>query len=102
MRLLPIAITLAVLVPAPAAVAWGGPGHVLVAAIAEDRLTPQARAMVQEITGGVRLSAPEICSWADSQPGGCSLRAEPRHRLRAGLAGGTRVAGPSVEAFHGR
>ena len=66
MWLLPIAFTLAVLVPGSAAVAWGGPGHVLVAAIAEDQLTPQARAMVQEVTGGVRLSAPEICTWADS------------------------------------
>jgi hypothetical protein len=57
MRLLPIAFTLAVLVPSSAAVAWGGPGHVIVAVIAEDRLTPQARAMVQEITGGVPISS---------------------------------------------
>lgn len=59
-------MTLAVLVPGSSPVAWGGPGHMAVAAIAEDRLTPQARAMVREIAGAVPISSPEICTWADS------------------------------------
>ena len=45
--------------------AWGSAGHEIVAAIAEDRLGPEARAMVREIAGDVPLSSPDICTWAD-------------------------------------
>jgi len=47
--------------------AWGTPGHEIVAAIAEDRLTPEARKMVREIVGDMPLHAPEIAVWADRQ-----------------------------------
>src|ERR1700694_2954906 len=87
MRLLPIALTLAVLVPGSSPVAWGGPGHVAVAAIAEDRLTPQARAMVREIAGAVPISSPEICTWADSEIERATAElvrsVEPEGRLKA-------------------
>ncbi len=45
--------------------AWGAPGHQIVAAIAEERLTPQTRAMMREIVGDIPLHDAEIATWAD-------------------------------------
>ncbi len=64
--LLPLAPVLAVLsTPAPAA-AWSGPGHQVIGAVAEERLTPAARAMVRAIAGDEPLSSPGIAAWADA------------------------------------
>jgi hypothetical protein len=55
-----------VLLAAPSlAAAWSGPGHQLVGAVAEARLTPGARALVRAIAGDLPLSAPELAEWAD-------------------------------------
>jgi hypothetical protein len=48
------------------ALAWGAPGHEIAAAIAESRLTPEARAMVHEIVSDTPLSDPSIATWADA------------------------------------
>jgi hypothetical protein len=46
--------------------AWGPIGHRVAARIAEDHLTPQARAAVEALVGhGVRLA--DIANWADEQ-----------------------------------
>src|SRR5688500_3255987 len=45
--------------------AWGGEGHQLVAVIAEDMLTPQARRAVAELLGGGNMSDAEVANWAD-------------------------------------
>jgi hypothetical protein len=45
--------------------AWSAPGHVIVAAIAEERLGPEARAMVRELVADLPLSDPSIATWAD-------------------------------------
>ena len=45
--------------------AWGGEGHQLVALIAEDMLTPQARKAVAELLDGANISDAEVASWAD-------------------------------------
>ena len=59
------ALALALLAPG-AAVAWSAPGHEVVAAIAEPRLTPAARKMLRELIGDAPLSAREIAAWADT------------------------------------
>jgi hypothetical protein len=60
-----LALALAALAPRPA-LAWGAPGHQIVAEIAASRLSPAARAMVREIAGDMPLSDPEIATWADA------------------------------------
>jgi hypothetical protein len=46
--------------------AWGGEGHQIVALIAEDRLTPEAKAGMHELLGeDVSISDAEIANWAD-------------------------------------
>jgi hypothetical protein len=45
---------------------WGAPGHEIVAAIAEARLTPAARRLVRELVGDEPLSDPNIATWADA------------------------------------
>jgi len=61
-----IIVAAAVSLVAPGtAQAWGRVGHEVVAAIAEERLRPEARALVQELLGEGRLSDPEIALWAD-------------------------------------
>jgi hypothetical protein len=55
----------ALLAPA-AARPWSARGHEVVAAIAEERLTPAAREMLRELVGDTPLSAPEIATWADA------------------------------------
>jgi hypothetical protein len=45
--------------------AWGGEGHQLVALIAEDYLTPAARAAVKDLLNGANISDAEVASWAD-------------------------------------
>jgi hypothetical protein len=42
--------------------AWGGEGHQLVALIAEDRLTPPARAAVKELLDGANISDAEVAN----------------------------------------
>ncbi|MFT3914417.1 MAG: S1/P1 nuclease [Anaeromyxobacteraceae bacterium] len=55
----------ATLVPVGAARAWGPDGHVVVTAVAEARLSPEARALVAEAAGGAALSDPDLATWAD-------------------------------------
>lgn len=46
--------------------AWGGDGHQIVCLIAEDRLTPAAKAGIHELLGkDVNISDAEIANWAD-------------------------------------
>lgn len=47
--------------------AWGGEGHQLVALIAEDHLTPAAKAMVKDLLEGRDISDAEVASWADEE-----------------------------------
>jgi hypothetical protein len=61
----PLALA-AILLPASSS-AWSGPGHRIVAAIAEERLGPAARRIVREVVGDRPLSDPEIAMWADAQ-----------------------------------
>jgi hypothetical protein len=44
--------------------AWGAKGHMIVAEIAEQRLTPRARVAVRELLGGKSLA--EVSTWADT------------------------------------
>src|SRR5688572_11280252 len=44
---------------------WGGEGHQLIALIAEERLTPEARAAVKDLLGSDNLSDAEVVNWAD-------------------------------------
>jgi hypothetical protein len=49
------------------ALAWGGDGHQLVCLIAEDRLTPAAKAGIHDLLGkDVNISDAELASWADN------------------------------------
>src|SRR3954452_20124656 len=59
---LPVLIVLSL---ASACFGWGGIGHQAVAIIAEDHLTPAARAGIRELIGEANISDAEICSWAD-------------------------------------
>lgn len=45
--------------------AWGGDGHQIVALIAEERLTPAAKAGIKALLGDANISDAEIASWAD-------------------------------------
>lgn len=45
--------------------AWGPDGHVIVARIAELRLTPEASKKIQALTNGARISDENFCNWAD-------------------------------------
>jgi len=45
--------------------AWGGDGHQIVCLIAEDRLTPAAKAGIHALLGDANISDAEIASWAD-------------------------------------
>lgn len=65
--------------------AWGTAGHEVVAAIAEERLSPRARAMVREIVGDVPLHAPEIAAWADQLR---DPRTRPWHYVNIPFASG--------------
>lgn len=66
MALQPASLILAVLLLAPAAArGWNDEGHVVVGALAERRLGPEARAMVREILGEARLSDRDVAVWAD-------------------------------------
>lgn len=61
-------LTALLIVPflAPLAHAWGGDGHQIVCLIAEDRLTPAAKAAIHALLGkNVNISDAEIASWAD-------------------------------------
>ena len=44
---------------------WGGAGHQIVALIAEDHLSPQAKSGVKELLGDAHISDAEVASWAD-------------------------------------
>jgi hypothetical protein len=57
-------LLVAVLFPV-AAFGWGGTGHQIVALIAEDHLSPAAKAGIEELLGHEHISDAEIASWAD-------------------------------------
>lgn len=65
MRLASLLSVLALLAGPPRATAWSGPGHQLVGAVAEARLTPAARALIRSLAGELPLSAPALAEWAD-------------------------------------
>src|SRR4051812_20261854 len=45
---------------------WGGMGHQIVALIAEDHLSPAAKAGIRDLLGGdAQISDAEVASWAD-------------------------------------
>jgi S1/P1 nuclease len=49
------------------ALAWSGDGHQIVCLIAEDRLTPVAKAGIRELLGDdAEIADAEICLWADN------------------------------------
>src|SRR5688572_3927176 len=45
--------------------AWGGEGHQVIALIAEEQLTPQAKAAVKELLDGANISDAAVAHWAD-------------------------------------
>src|SRR5271163_3721690 len=45
--------------------AWGVDGHQIVARIAEDRLTPAAKAAIGDLLSGDTISDPDVASWPD-------------------------------------
>lgn len=45
--------------------AWGGDGHQIICLIAEDRLTPAAKAGIRDLLGAANISDAEVASWAD-------------------------------------
>jgi hypothetical protein len=45
--------------------AWGPEGHVIVARIAELRLTPEANKKIQALVNGAHISDENFCNWAD-------------------------------------
>lgn len=59
------AISLILLMPATM-FAWGGDGHQIVCLIAEERLTPAAKAGIHELLGDANISDAEVASWADN------------------------------------
>ena len=61
-----LAIAVVLLIPSML-FAWGGDGHQIVALIAEERLTPEAKHEIHELLGAdVNISDAEIASWADN------------------------------------
>lgn len=50
---------------APRALGWGGDGHQIVALIAEDHLTPAAKAGIRDLLDGANISDAEVANWAD-------------------------------------
>jgi hypothetical protein len=65
MRRIASLLAAATLVAPVASSAWSDPGHRIVAAIAEERLSPAARRLVREIVGSKPLSDHDIATWAD-------------------------------------
>jgi len=61
-----LGLALAMFAPGPA-LAWGASGHEIVAAVAEARLSPEARRMVRDVAGDVPISDRGIATWADAQ-----------------------------------
>lgn len=61
-----LATVLIVLVLPSISHAWGGDGHQIICLIAEDRLSPTAKAGIHELLGkDVNISDADIASWAD-------------------------------------
>jgi hypothetical protein len=60
-----VALAFAFALAPSAASAWSDAGHRVVAAIAEERLSPAARRLVREIVGSKPLSDHDIATWAD-------------------------------------
>jgi nuclease S1 len=63
---LALVVTLVLAVVPAAALAWSEDGHRVVAAVADERLSPAARRMVRDIAGGP-LAAGDVATWADAQ-----------------------------------
>jgi hypothetical protein len=65
-RVIGLVTALGAVIAPSAGLAWGNEGHHIIALIAADRLTPEARAEVAELLGGDARSAMENAStWAD-------------------------------------
>jgi nuclease S1 len=59
------AVLAALLVVPTTCFAWGGEGHQIVALIAENHLTPIAKAAIGDLLDGAQISDAEVASWAD-------------------------------------
>lgn len=60
---------------------WGPDGHVIVARIAQARLTPTARAEMQRLLGRLEFASPEVVMWPDEIRG--SQRYEKKYPRNA-------------------
>jgi S1/P1 Nuclease len=65
MRRFALAIILLLCIP-KFAHAWGADGHQIVARIAEDRLTPAAKAAIHDLIGNESISDSDVASWPDA------------------------------------
>src|SRR5215211_6864672 len=63
-RILPLLLLLLLVLPANV-LAWGREGHAIVAQVAESRLTPKAKAAIDELLGK-QATVSSVSSWADS------------------------------------
>src|SRR5262245_32743310 len=60
-----VSLVLILLMPT-LALAWGGDGHQIVGLIAENRLTPEAKAAIHGLLGeGADISDADVANWAD-------------------------------------
>ena len=64
-QLLPILVAAVIASTQTWACGWGGTGHQIVCLIAEDHLTPQAKAGIKDLLREASISDAEIASWAD-------------------------------------
>src|SRR5262249_6105841 len=62
----PSVVLLLMLLSPSHAHAWGGDGHQIVCLIAEERLTPAAKAGIRELLGAAHISDAEIASYAEN------------------------------------
>ena len=71
-KLMSAVVSLLLLAAPSSALAWGAEGHQIVAAIAQQHLTPEARDGIQRLLGTAHIYDRDISSWADdirsSQP----------------------------------
>jgi hypothetical protein len=75
-RLVSIAALAWAVVPARA-LAWGSEGHLIIAALAQKHLTPQAAASVRDLLGGRQLA--DVALWADDIKASARPETRPWH-----------------------
>lgn len=81
LRAMAIAAAVGLMAPARAQ-AWGRDGHIIVARIAEQYLTPKARAAIGDLLDGRSIGESRIANWADLIKGSSYYATRyPKHRL---------------------